>query len=77
MPQMNIHLTDDFLRMLERLVEIERLPSKSAAVRKAVSDAVERAMHRAVPGDFSSWRGLAGSGIRQGRRFRTDEDLWR
>lgn len=78
MPQMNIRLTEDFVRMLDRLVALQGLPNKSAAVRKAVCDAVEAATaQRRVTTDFSKWRGLAGNRARGRRGLLTEDDLWR
>jgi Arc/MetJ-type ribon-helix-helix transcriptional regulator len=78
MPQINIHLTDEFSRQIDRLVLVGAFPSKSEAIRAAVRETLERRTIDARPADFSAWRGLAGPGRgNPRRRFRSDDDLWR
>ncbi|MBK6849073.1 MAG: ribbon-helix-helix protein, CopG family [Proteobacteria bacterium] len=59
MSQLNINLTADFSRALERLMRARGLRSKSEAVRLAVTEAAERATHASRGRTSRTWWGSA------------------
>ncbi len=76
MRQLNLNVTPEFERDLQRLMKRKGIASKSDAIRRAVHDAAAKS----APGratDFRSWLGL---GLRQplnpNPRFRSEDDLW-
>ena len=76
--QLNINVTPEFERALQRLMRLRGLTNKSDAVRMAVIEAAERERPR-VRAD--ALRALRGAGLRaplrQQPRFLTEDDLWR
>jgi Arc/MetJ-type ribon-helix-helix transcriptional regulator len=77
MPQLNLHLTEEFEEALDELMRLRQIRTKSEAVRWAVLSAAERERRRRAPAEFSKWLGL---GLREPEnphpRFRSDDDLW-
>ncbi|HYG64161.1 MAG TPA: hypothetical protein VEL74_16415 [Thermoanaerobaculia bacterium] len=77
MPQLNLHLTEEFEEALDELMRLRQIRTKSEAVRWAVLSAAERERRRRAPTEFSKWLGL---GHREPEnpspRFRSDDDLW-
>lgn len=77
MSQLNINLTADFSRALERLMRARGLRSKSEAVRLAVAEAAERATHASKRKDFKDLVGLCCQApLNPHPRFAGDDDLW-
>jgi Arc/MetJ family transcription regulator len=77
MPQVNIRVTEDFARDLARYMKARGIPTKSAALRTAVRDGLERSRATSRV-DVRSWLGLARRGRENPRRrFRSEDDLWR
>ena len=78
MAQLNLHMTPEFEKALERLMRVRGIPTKSEAVRLAVIEAAERARGKVRPAAF---RELLGAGLRvpqrKSPRFRSEDDLWK
>jgi hypothetical protein len=76
--QLNINVTPEFERALQRLMRLRGITSKSEAVRVAVIEAAER---QRVGARVDAIRALRGAGLRaplQRRpKFRTEDDLWK
>lgn len=78
MAQLNMHVDAEFERDLAELVSLRRAPSKSAAIRLVVREAVEREHRTARTSAFSSLRGLAlKAPVNPDPRFSSDDDLWK
>ncbi len=78
MAQMNLNVTPEFERVLQRFMRLRKLTSKSEAVRLAVSEAVERENRGRAHAPFSSWLG-AGNRAQPNPhpRFANEDDLWK
>ena len=77
MPQLNIHLTDEFSQQLEQFMRLRSLKTKSSAVREAVRSALKHELEQRERADFESWIGLATrSPINTKPQFNSDDDLW-
>ncbi len=77
MPQLNIHLTPEFQKNLTEYMRLQRLRTKSEAVRHAVREALERARSQRRPADFTAWLGLGNRAPQNPHpRFPSDDDLW-
>jgi hypothetical protein len=75
--QLNINVSPEFERALQRLMRLRGIASKSEAVRVAVIEAAERERSRVRP---EALRALRGAGLRapvRKPRFRDEDDLWR
>lgn len=76
--QININVSPEFERALQRLMRLRGIASKSEAIRVAVFEAAERERSRKRKPDFS---GLLGAGLRapqrKQRQFKSEDDLWR
>ena len=77
MSQLNIHMTPTFEEVLARFMKTRKIRTKSAAIRIAVEEALERELRDARATDFTSWLG-AGTTAPQNpeRRFASDDALW-
>ncbi len=77
MPQMNINLTPDFERDLNRYMKKSGVETKSEAIRRAVREALEQLRSRRPVRSFAEMLGIAAK-YPQNRspRFRTEDDLW-
>jgi len=76
MKQMNINITSDFERDLLAYMKQQGLPNRSAAIRQAVHEAVQRQSSR-PDFDFRSWLGAAlRVPPRKKSRLLTEDDLW-
>lgn len=78
MSQLNMHTSPSFEEDLERLMQLREIPTKSAAIRTAVREALARALRaRGQQIDFRDWigRGLQAEGNRR-PRFSSDDELW-
>ena len=77
MSQLNLHVKPDFERDLARLMRLRGLPTKSAAIRLAVRETLERVERAGSRTDFASWRGAAlAAELNPNPRFTSDDDLW-
>ena len=77
MSQMNIHITPGFKQSIERFMRIRCLRSKSEAIRVAVEEGLQRALHTHGTVDFDEWIGLGLKAPLNPRpRFAQDADLW-
>ena len=77
MPQVNIRVTEDFARDLARYMKARGIPTKSAALRTAVRDGLERSRTTGRV-DVRTWLGIARPGRENPRRrFRSEDDIWR
>jgi len=75
MQQLNLNVTPDFERDLQRYMKQRGIPTKSDAIRQALREAVARA--GAVDYDFRGWLGLGlRAPLRRKRRFESEDDLW-
>ncbi len=76
MKQINVNVTPEFERDLQRLMKARRIPTKSDAIRVAVH---ELAARKPKP-DSSHFSELLGAGLRAPLaakpRFASEEDLW-
>lgn len=79
MRHLNVRLTPAFDVELRELMRRRGLRSKSAAIRLAVAEALDRTVDTTAP-DFTSWIGVARHApVNPSPRFAsaTDDDLWR
>jgi hypothetical protein len=77
MSQLNIHLHPRFEAELQEFMELRGIPTKSEAVRVAVSEGVARAKRARSPESFRAWIGLAAQGRPNPKpRFRSDAEIW-
>lgn len=77
MAQLNVNLTPEFERAMERLMRLRGIATKSEAVRVAVQEAAEQAERDSEQYDFSRLIGLATrSPVNPRPRFRSDDELW-
>jgi hypothetical protein len=78
MAQLNINMTPEFERALQRLMKARNIATKSEAVRVAVFEVLDRERTRPSPERF---RGLRGVGLqappRERRKFESEDDLWK
>ena len=75
MRQINLNVTPEFERDLNRLMKTRRVATKSDAIRQAVHEAVERLAEKKY--DFSKLLGAGNVGPEnKNRRFLTEDDLW-
>ena len=76
MTQLNLNVTPEFERDLKTYMRSRSVQSKSAAVRDALREAVERSAG-GRDYDFRGWLGLGlKAPLRRKRRFRSEDDLW-
>ena len=77
MPQLNIHLTPKFARLLARFMEVRKIRTKSDAIRLAVEESLERELQNASATDFTSWLGLGKNAPENPKpRFDSHAALW-
>jgi hypothetical protein len=76
-PQINLHVTEQFKKDLRRFMRSRGIPTKSAAIRTAVHEGSERSARGARGVDVRSWLGLGNLGPTKRRRFASHDDLWR
>lgn len=77
MAQLNLHLNPEFEEALARFRRLRGLPSKSAAVRVAVQEALEREQERRPPVDYREWLGLGLVQPTQSNgQLASHDDLW-
>jgi hypothetical protein len=75
--QLNINVTPEFERALERLMRLRSIASKSEAVRVAVQEAAAREERARRQPNFQKWRGAALAAAPNPKpRFRSEDDLW-
>jgi len=59
-------------------MKIKDVPTKSAAIRMAIRESLERETVKLTAPNFSSWIGLANKAqVNQNTKFKSDDDLWR
>lgn len=76
MAQLNMNVTPEFEEALARLMRIRRIRNKSAAIRIAVSEALQRSLAESTSFDWSAMAGRASGEENPKRRFHSDADLW-
>ncbi len=77
MSQLNINMTPEFESDLERYMKKQGLKQKSEAIRRAVSEALERLKSKKNTTDFESWYGVAlKAPLNAHPRFNSEDDLW-
>jgi len=76
--QLNVNMTPEFERALQRLMRIRGIANKSEAVRIAVIEAADRERVKVRSAAFHE---LRGAGLRAPQRtrprFASEDDLWR
>ena len=77
MSQLNMQVTRQFQIELRRLMQARGIHSKSEAIRRAVSEALERTLSAEGRVDYLAWVGMAEAcGQNPSPRFKTHDDLW-
>jgi hypothetical protein len=77
MKQLNIHITPQFESVLKKFMKYKKLNQKSAAIRLALEEGVERVESQKTQDNFLSWVGLGlKSTPNQKPKFKTEDDLW-
>jgi Arc/MetJ-type ribon-helix-helix transcriptional regulator len=75
MRQLNLNVTDEFVRDLQRLMKRKGINSKSEAIRLAVREAAASAA--APVSDYRGWLGMAlKAPLKPKPRFRDEDSLW-
>ena len=75
--QLNVNLTPQFERALERFMRLRSIATKSEAVRLAVLEAAAREERARRRPDFQRWRGAAlATPPNPAPRFKSEDDLW-
>ncbi|HEV2202302.1 MAG TPA: ribbon-helix-helix domain-containing protein [Bryobacteraceae bacterium] len=75
MRQLNLNVTDEFVRDLKRLMKRKGIKNKSDAIRLAVREAATSAA--APASDYRGWLGMAlKAPLNPKPRFRGEDDLW-
>lgn len=72
--QLNLHMTPDFERDLDRLRALRGIKTKSEAIRLAVAEAVVRGTGSRT--HFESWIGLAAAEPKVRPRFQDHGEVW-
>ena len=76
MAQLNVNLTPQFKKDLEKYMKLRGIKTKSEALRMALHEIVGL-ISVSKKSDFSSWLGSAlKAEQRQKRKFRSEDDLW-
>jgi len=77
MSQLNIHVTPEFARALQKLMRLRGISSKSEAIRLAVVEAAERQQAGAARTNFTKLLGIGKRAPENPNpRFRSDDELW-
>lgn len=77
MSQLNLRVKPEFERDLARLMRLRGIPTKSAAIRFAVRETLERLQRSSAGTDFTRWKGAAlAARLNPKPRFESDDDLW-
>ena len=77
MPQLNMHVSDEFNAALRQFMRIRGIKSKSEAIRQAVFEGLKRSYDESIPCDFESFFGAAlEAPVNPKPRFKSDDDLW-
>lgn len=77
MGQLNLHLTKEFEEELLKFMKERNILTKSAAIRLAIKEGLERNQLTGKKADISSWLGLATTVATNAHpRFQSDDDLW-
>lgn len=72
-----LEMPPDLAEALDRLMRLRRRPTPAAALRVAVTEALEQTPRDAGGADFRTWVGAGNRGPRNPRpRFPTDDALW-
>ncbi len=76
MAQLNLNLTPQFKKDLEKYMKHRGFKTKSEALRSALHEIVLM-ISTSKKSDFSSWLGAGlKAETRQNRRFKSEDDLW-
>lgn len=77
MSQLNIHMTPNFEKDLNKFMKIRHISTKSEAIRLAIKEGIQHAMSERTPVDFSEWLGQALQvPVNKKTKFSSDDDLW-
>jgi Arc/MetJ-type ribon-helix-helix transcriptional regulator len=75
MRQLNLNVTENFVRDLQRLMRRKGIKNKSEAIRLAVREAASSGA--APASDYRGWLGMAlKAPLNPKPRFRGEDDLW-
>jgi hypothetical protein len=78
MARLNINMTPELERAIQRLMRLRGIASESEAFRVAVTEAVERDRARPRPATFAQLRGAGlRAPVRTRARFANEDDLWK
>jgi hypothetical protein len=78
MSQLNIHLTPNFEKDLNKFMKLRHIDTKSEAIRVAIKEGIMRAAAHTKSVDFTSWLGLATEvPTNKKAKFSSDDDLWK
>lgn len=78
MGQLNIHMTPDLEKDLQKFMKARHIDTKAGAIRLAIKEGLEHLARHAKKVDFSDWMGLATQApVNTKKRFRSDDDLWK
>lgn len=76
MAQLNLNLTPQFNKDLEKYMKHKGISTKSEALRMALREIVEL-ISTSKKSDFSSWLGAGlKAEARTDRKFKTEDDIW-
>lgn len=78
MSQLNMHVTANFEKDLNKFMKLRRINTKSEAIRLAIKEGIQHAVVHVKPENFTHWLGLAMQvPINKKAKFSSDDDLWR
>jgi hypothetical protein len=77
MSQLNIHMTPQFEKDLQKFMKARHISTKAQAIRVAIQEGLERVVLAQRKVDFSAWLGMGNRApVNRKTRFRSDDDLW-
>jgi len=78
MRQLNIHITPEFEKNLNKFMKYKKLDTKSEALRVALKEALEQLETKPTAIDFRSWIGLGKQAPENKKlQFKTHDYLWK
>ena len=77
MAQLNLNLDDEFEKNLAEFMRLRQIPTKSAAIRLALKEGVEKLRRIKRAADFNQWLGAGlAAPLNPKPRFKTHDDVW-
>jgi len=76
MSQLNLHLTAEFERQLQKYMQIRGLHTKAEAIRATVKESLEYRLAHTTVTNFRSWIGRGLSSTPHKARFKYEDDIW-